>query len=99
MGYRVIEEFCDMQDHDYKYSVGDVYPRRGITLDKNRAKLLSTNHNKLGRPLIKLEAVEEVVSKGISKEDAPMPKEDVQEVETGVNAPKTTKAKRSTKKS
>lgn len=98
MGYRVIEEFCDMQDHDYKYSVGDVYPRRGMTLDKNRAELLSTDHNKLGRPLIKLEAAGEVVSKEIPKEDAPMPKEDTQEVKTDVNPPKTTRAKRSTKK-
>ena len=99
MGYRVIEEFCDMQDHDYKYSVGDTYPRRGMTLSKNRAELLSTDHNKLGRPLIKLEAVEEVVPKEIPKEDAPIPKEDVREAETSVNAPKAVKAKRSTKKS
>lgn len=99
MGYRVIEEFCDMQDNDYKYSVGDVYPRQGMPFNKNRAELLSTDCNKLGRPLIELEAAGEVVPKEMPKENAPIPKEDTQEVKTDVNPPKTTRAKRSTKKS
>lgn len=58
MGYVVIEGFCDMGDNDRAYSVGDVYPRRGLSVSEGRLKTLATSANALGRPLIKAEKAE-----------------------------------------
>ena len=50
--YRVIVPFTDLQDDNYKYKVGDVYPRKGYTPSNNRIKELSGDKNKLGKSLI-----------------------------------------------
>lgn len=60
MGYVVIEGFCDMGDNDRAYSVGDVYPRSGLSVSESRLKTLATSANALGRPLIKAEKAEKV---------------------------------------
>lgn len=57
MPYQVIKFFTDLQDNDYPYSVGDIFPRSGVTVTEARLNELSGSDNKQGVPLIK--AVEE----------------------------------------
>lgn len=51
--YKVIRYFTDLQDNDYMYREGDIYPREGLTPTKERIVELSTNRNLQGVPLIK----------------------------------------------
>lgn len=51
--YRVIEMFTDLQDSNYRYNVGDVYPRTGYKPSAKRIDELSGANNKRGKPLIK----------------------------------------------
>ena len=55
--YIVISAFMDLQDNDYIYRVGDVYPRPKKRPSKARIAELMGDKNKLGMPLI--EVVEE----------------------------------------
>lgn len=57
MMYRVIRYFTDLQDNDYAYNVGDVYPRQGITVTGERIAELASSENRQKTPLI--EAVDE----------------------------------------
>ena len=66
--YKVIKFFTDLKDHDHVYRVGDIFPRKGLTVSEERLKELSTDQNKRGIPLI-----EAVV------EDKPEPKVELQE--------------------
>ncbi|MNB67225.1 hypothetical protein D3C81_309380 [compost metagenome] len=52
MGYVVIHEFKDLQDHNHVYRVGDKYPRSGRS-KKDRIAELSGSENKIGVPLIR----------------------------------------------
>lgn len=52
--YRVIHFFTDLQDNGHKYSVGDNFPRTGLTVSENRLKELATVNNKQGKPLIEI---------------------------------------------
>ena len=52
--YRVIHFFTDLQDNGLKYSVGDIFPRTGLTVSENRLKELATVNNKQGKPLIEI---------------------------------------------
>lgn len=52
--YEVIHYFTDLQDNKYPYNVGDVFPRDGLTVSKERLKELSGSNNKQNKPLIKL---------------------------------------------
>ena len=52
MTYRVIKDFCDLQDDRHIYRAGDKYPRDGKRLNKKRAEELSTVNNRQGTPLI-----------------------------------------------
>lgn len=54
MSYRVIHYFTDLQDLDYPYKVGDVFPRQGLSVSEERLKELSSDANKRGMPLIEL---------------------------------------------
>ena len=45
--------FTDLQDNNYKYEVGDEYPRLGLKPSLARIKELSTPANKRGVVLIK----------------------------------------------
>ncbi len=51
--YKVIKLFTDLQDNNYKYEVGDEYPRLGLTPDLSRIAELSGANNKQHAPLIK----------------------------------------------
>ena len=50
--YRVIRHFTDLQDNGYPYLEGDVYPRDGLSVTKERIAELSGKNNKQKRPLI-----------------------------------------------
>lgn len=51
--YKVIKLFTDLQDNNYKYEVGDEYPRLGLKPSVSRIAELSGSNNKQGTPLIK----------------------------------------------
>lgn len=51
--YKVIKLFTDLQDNNYKYEVGDEYPRLGLKPGVSRITELSGSNNKQGTPLIK----------------------------------------------
>lgn len=61
--YRVIEVFTDLQDSNYRYNVGDEYPRTGYKPSTERIDELSGANNKRGKPLIKAmqESTESVI--------------------------------------
>lgn len=50
--YKVIKYFTDLQDNNYPYGVGDVYPREGLSVSDERIKELMSKDNKQGKPLI-----------------------------------------------
>ena len=51
--YKVIAYFEDLQDNNYPYNVGDVFPRENKTATKERIKELATTQNRQKKPLIK----------------------------------------------
>lgn len=59
--YKVIKLFTDLQDNNYKYEVGDEYPRLGLKPSIARITELSGSDNKQGTPLI--EEVEDPLGK------------------------------------
>ena len=75
MAYKVIKHFVDLQDNNYKYDVGDTYPRKGLNVLQSRINELASNKNKQKTPLI--EEIPEVVeepkkekkSKSVEKAD------------------------------
>ena len=58
--YKVIHFFTDLQDNGHEYSVGDKFPRTGLTVSENRLKELATVNNKQGKPLIEIISNDEV---------------------------------------
>lgn len=56
--YKVIEMFTDLQDDNFKYEVGDEYPRLGLKPSLARIKELCGTDNRRGRAVI--EEVEEI---------------------------------------
>ncbi|SJZ37985.1 hypothetical protein [Garciella nitratireducens] len=46
MTYVVIKYFTDIQDNDYEYFPGMIYPRVGLKVNKERIKELSTKNNR-----------------------------------------------------
>lgn len=70
MIYRVIKTFTDMQDNNRKYSVGDTFPRTGLTVTKKRLDELLTDKNRRGIPMIVAES-EEVEAPAEVKEEKP----------------------------
>lgn len=73
MMYRVIRMFTDLQDNDYEYNAGDVFPRQGMTVTAERIAELASPNNRQGVPLIEAddETAEEVAA------------EDTADIETG----------------
>ena len=72
--YRVIKHFIDLHDNDYRYDIGDTYPREGIEVSEARAAELAGSGNKQGEPLIELveetsEKDEEVLVEETSEKD------------------------------
>lgn len=50
--YRVIVSFFDLHDENRRYSVGDVFPRKGLTVTAERLEELAGSKNRLHKPLI-----------------------------------------------
>lgn len=68
MMYKVIKYFTDLLDNGYPYSVGDIYPRQGMTATEERIAELAGSNNKQGQPLIEL--VKEAPAKKTTKKTA-----------------------------
>lgn len=62
MRYKVIEDFTDLQDNMYNYTMGMTYPRAGYNPTEKRIMELSNSRNKLGRAVIE-PVVDETTSK------------------------------------
>lgn len=58
MMYKVIKFFTDLQDNNYPYNVGDIFPRTGLKVSAERLAELAGSENKHGVPLIVKEADE-----------------------------------------
>lgn len=50
--YRVIKEFYDLTDDFFAYLPGDVFPRNGLEVSRERLEYLSSRENRLGEPVI-----------------------------------------------
>lgn len=50
--YKVLEMFTDLQDDNFKYEVGDEYPRLGLKPSLARIKELCGSDNLRGRAVI-----------------------------------------------
>ena len=50
--YKVIKSFTDLQDNNYAYYVGDIFPHNGVEVDAERIAELSSDKNLQGVPLI-----------------------------------------------
>lgn len=90
MKYRVIKFFTDLQDNNYAYKVGDVYPRQGVQVDQERVNELLSDTNKRKSPLIE---VEEDTEEGLSEV-----KEDAEDTQAIVDAPKKSEGKKKPRK-
>lgn len=88
MMYRVVKSFSDLLDNNYKYGVGDVYPRAGLVVSKDRIKELSTTNNKRGAVMIA----------EIPEEASPLAKEEPSGVKANENTAETQKPKEKAKK-
>jgi len=45
--YEVIHYFTDLQDNEYPYNVGDIFPRDGLAVSEKRIKELSGSNYRL----------------------------------------------------
>ena len=64
--YEVIHDFKDLEDNNYVYLKGDIYPREGLEPTKKRIKELSTDKNKIGKVLI--QKIEQEETEGITEQ-------------------------------
>ena len=55
----VYKAFKDLEDEEYLYKKGDIYPREGFKPTKARIKELTSKKNKIGEVLIEAVKVEE----------------------------------------
>ena len=73
--YKVIKHFVDLQDNNYKYDIGDTYPRKGLNVLQSRINELASDKNKQKTPLIEEipekaeEPKEEKKTKSVEKAD------------------------------
>lgn len=54
----VYKAFKDIEDNEYLYKKGDIYPREGLKPSKKRINELSSKKNKIGEVLIEAVKVE-----------------------------------------
>lgn len=52
--YKVIKHFIDLHDSDHSYNEGDIFPREGVDVSKERIEELAGSNNKQHIPLIEL---------------------------------------------
>lgn len=50
--YVAIDIFEDVKDNNTRYEPGTIYPRKGVEVDEDRIKELSSTSNRLGKRLI-----------------------------------------------
>lgn len=68
--FKVVKLFTDLQDDNYKYEVGDEYPRLGLKPSLARIEELKGSDNKQGTPLI-VEVTDEPLVADESVEEKP----------------------------
>jgi hypothetical protein len=68
--FKVIKLFTDLQDDNFKYEVGDEYPRLGLKPSLARIEELKGSDNKQGTPLI-VEVTDEPLVAESSEEEKP----------------------------
>ena len=56
--YKALTDFTDLQDKNYKYRAGDIFPRKGMKVSKERFEELLSDQNRRHKPVI--EEIEEV---------------------------------------
>lgn len=61
--YKTLVYFEDLQDNNYAYHEGDIFPHDGMEVSKERLKELSSTNNLRGIALIKDEDAQEVEPK------------------------------------
>ena len=54
MKYQVIKYFVDLQDNNFEYKAGDIFPRSGLVVSEERLAELAGSENRQGVPLIRL---------------------------------------------
>lgn len=69
--YEVIHYFTDLQDNEFPYNPGDVFPREGVEVSEERLAELSGSNNKQHKPLIK--KVEEADDNTVDEQYDPLP--------------------------
>ena len=69
--YEVIHYFTDLQDNEFPYNPGDVFPREGVEVSEERLAELSGSNNKQHKPLIK--KVEEADDNTVDEQYEPLP--------------------------
>ena len=52
--YKVIKHFIDLHDNDHSYNEGDIFPREGVDVSKERIEELTGSNNKQHTTLIEL---------------------------------------------
>lgn len=65
--YKVIKHFADLQDNNYSYNAGDIFPRSGLVVSEDRIAELAGSENKQGTPLIQSVETEEPKKKRAKK--------------------------------
>lgn len=65
--YKVIKLFADLQDNNYIYKEGDVYPRKGLEVTEERIAELAGCNNKQGVPLIQLVKQRKATKKAVDE--------------------------------
>lgn len=76
--YKVLHYFTDLQDSDYAYHEGDIFPHEGLEVAPERFEELASTRNKQGKILI--EKIPEKVKKKKERDsdagiaNRPMPK-------------------------
>lgn len=56
MMYKVIKYFEDLKDNRHPYKAGDIFPRKGLDVSRERIAELASDKNRRGEPFI-VEAV------------------------------------------
>lgn len=69
--HKVIVDFADLQDNNYRYHTGDTFPRKGIEVSAERLEELLTDKNRRRKPMI-----EEVKEPKPAKEPKPVVEEE-----------------------
>lgn len=52
MAYKAIVSFTDLQDNNYRYVAGDIFPRDGVEVSAERLESLLTTSNRRNEPMI-----------------------------------------------